>query len=79
MAYNYFMRVVLLFYSATERDEFEKYVSAHLNQLESLLNKNPKACDISDLQGREKRVVQERLKIGEALNKMLLRWRILKK
>lgn len=78
MAYDYFMRVILLFYSETERNEFEKYVSANLNQLESLINKNPKAYDTSDLQGIEKRVVQERLKIGEALNEMLLRWRALK-
>ena len=69
------MRVILLFDSEAEQNEFKKYVSAHLNQLENFIGVDTKAYNTSDLRGTEKRVVQERLKTGAALNKMLLQWR----
>lgn len=74
-AYDYFMRVVVLFDSEAEKNKFKKYVSANLNQLENLIRMDTKAYNTSYLQGTVKRVVQERLKTGAALNKMLLQWR----
>lgn len=79
IAYDYFMRVVLLFESEAEKNEFKKYISSNLNQLKSLISMDTKVYDTSDLRGTEKRVVQERLKIGAALNKILLQWRKLNK
>lgn len=69
------MRVVVLFDSEAEKNKFKKYVSANLNQLENLIRMDTKAYNTSYLQGTVKRVVQERLKTGAALNKMLLQWR----
>ena len=75
MAYNYFAQVVLLFDSKAEQNEFKKYVFSHLNQLENFISVDANVYNTSDLRGTEKRVVQERLKTGAALNKMLLQWR----
>lgn len=75
MAYGYFKQVVLYFDTVTEKEEFENYVSLHMNQLDNFIAADLNAYDLSGLNGKEKSVTRERLKIGRALNNILLQWR----
>lgn len=75
MAYDSFRQVVLCFDSVTEKSKFENYVSLHMNQLDNFIAADLNAYDLSGLNGKEKSVTRERLKIGRALNNILLQWR----
>ena len=75
MAYDSFRQVVLCFDSVTEKSKFENYVSSHMNQLDNFIAADLNVYDLSGLNGKEKSVTRERLKIGRALNNILLQWR----
>lgn len=74
MAFDQFYKVILFFTSEEEHQNFERYIAAHLDVLEQLI-KSEKEYWFLNLPEPENSGVQERLKIGIALKKMLKQWR----
>lgn len=73
--FNDLMDVVLMFESLEEKEEFKKFVLSNLNELNRYMSNNPKYNYLGVGKDKKEKLIQEDLKRGAALNKMLLIWR----
>ncbi|MCH1964647.1 ATP-binding protein [Paeniclostridium sordellii] len=70
--YKRFCKVILVFDTELEKDNFIKYIQENRATIDRLIDEDEDSYDWLDINfSREKKIVEERLKTGFALNKML--------
>ena len=70
-----FKEVVLFFKPQESHQEFEKFVNAHLDTFKKYIIEDDTFYNLSHANKEEKKIIQNELKVGVALNKMLKKYR----